>query len=1002
MNYLSKYAAIYAVVTLLAIQSLAQSSAPDFNSKIIPLSPAMATFQRFGDYPVDYSMGLAQISIPVYTIRQGSFSFPININFHASGRRSALDFSSMGVGWALNATGYISREIRERPDDLYNNGLEMTVDQVSNNPDYTQGVISMYNTLRPVDMMIPNPPGVGRASRGDAEHDIYSYNVNGISGKFIIDKSGKIVPLTFTNLKISGSRNGPFVITDPNGIIYNFDINSSSNEYTTLTIDGFQGNYLTGLYLSRITLPSGRNISFAYVNRWTDASGDNIVSPYSSSSVLLYRDKIYTASNNSTGTSYGTVTSNYSTRSYMICYLQTITFSEGKVNLSYDNTNLLLNNISIVDVNNNLTEKSNFTYVATPGTLSNLSNNNAVSLSTVYKTDVNNNVADKYSLTYYDNQLTNSDQAFKYITTCDWWGYVNSNGNKFPVDISQGQESVEVAGYGCSNCKTPAFPNKVSGMLKTITYPTGGSTEFDYEPNYYGNNTEGPGIRIQKIISDDGSGVNKLTRYFKYGENENGNGFLPCQPDPMDFRSDQTVLDYQSGGGGCSTCFVGSHRERVYTTNPVAGMAEAYQKPIYYSAVTEYQQSALGASLGKTIYHYSLPQFDFSSNPPKSFREKYWTNSKLTYKEVFKYRSQQNDYFKIEQEGTSYQTFNYLSIPQIRMFRNIKIPYDDNGNSFRTAEESYILTNTQQGGPYIIYFVKDYPIETAVELPIDQTKTTWDDSGNTLTTETKLFYDNLVHLQPTRTETFLSKDEKLIVETKYPSDYTSANPVGDIWKGIVNMNGKNIITPVERSQYRSAVAGTNKRLISSQLLAYNPLTATADSIMLVESAVSLTDFTPSAIQSGTFVNDGRYRTRYIFDKYDDELNLLQKHQKFGSSTVYVWTYNGKYPIAEITNATYNDVESVLGGATAVKSFRDNTNPTDAAVINFLLPLRNSALLKNAQVTTYTYDPLIGMTSMTDAKGETTYYEYDGFQRLMNVKDKDGNILKHMDYHYQGQ
>ncbi|MEZ2339425.1 hypothetical protein AB6735_27530 [Mucilaginibacter sp. RCC_168] len=57
---------------------------------------------------------------------------------------------------------------------------------------------------------------------------------------------------------------------------------------------------------------------------------------------------------------------------------------------------------------------------------------------------------------------------------------------------------------------------------------------------------------------------------------------------------------------------------------------------------------------------------------------------------------------------------------------------------------------------------------------------------------------------------------------------------------------------------------------------------------------------------------------------------------------------------------------------------------------------------DAQMTTYTYDPLVGMTSSTDAKGETTTYEYDGFQRLMNVKDKDGNIVKHMDYHYQGQ
>ena len=57
---------------------------------------------------------------------------------------------------------------------------------------------------------------------------------------------------------------------------------------------------------------------------------------------------------------------------------------------------------------------------------------------------------------------------------------------------------------------------------------------------------------------------------------------------------------------------------------------------------------------------------------------------------------------------------------------------------------------------------------------------------------------------------------------------------------------------------------------------------------------------------------------------------------------------------------------------------------------------------DAQMQTYTYSPLVGMTSQSDPNGVTTYYEYDGFARLKNVKDKDQKILKYNQYHYQNQ
>lgn len=54
----------------------------------------------------------------------------------------------------------------------------------------------------------------------------------------------------------------------------------------------------------------------------------------------------------------------------------------------------------------------------------------------------------------------------------------------------------------------------------------------------------------------------------------------------------------------------------------------------------------------------------------------------------------------------------------------------------------------------------------------------------------------------------------------------------------------------------------------------------------------------------------------------------------------------------------------------------------------------------AQMSSFTYEPLIGMTSKCDVNNRIEYYEYDSFGRLKLIRDFDGNIIKSFDYQYQ--
>jgi YD repeat-containing protein len=135
--------------------------------------------------------------------------------------------------------------------------------------------------------------------------------------------------------------------------------------------------------------------------------------------------------------------------------------------------------------------------------------------------------------------------------------------------------------------------------------------------------------------------------------------------------------------------------------------------------------------------------------------------------------------------------------------------------------------------------------------------------------------------------------------------------------------------------------------------------------------------------------------RVIYQQYDAYGNPLQAQQKGGASVVYLWGYKGQHPIAEIKNATYEQVKTAIGESSIVR-ISDQTSLTTSDE-NLINSLRDR--LTNAEINTYTYQPLVGIKTHTDPRGITTYYEYDDYGQLARIRDNSGNVLQSYEYNY---
>ena len=149
------------------------------------------------------------------------------------------------------------------------------------------------------------------------------------------------------------------------------------------------------------------------------------------------------------------------------------------------------------------------------------------------------------------------------------------------------------------------------------------------------------------------------------------------------------------------------------------------------------------------------------------------------------------------------------------------------------------------------------------------------------------------------------------------------------------------------------------------------------------------------IYSPSYTEDHIADQQVNFTQYDDKGNLLEAYVK-GSSlkTRYIWDYHKKYPIAKIAGqGNITPASALVTAAVNASENGDSQHLRDA-----LQAIRDA--LPHAQVTTYTYENLVGITTITDPRGYTTYYDYDAQNRLEFIKDAYGKILSKTTYNYK--
>lgn len=1019
--------------------------------KITPQAPNTSAFIRYGVYEVNLFTGVPDISIPLYEVQAGDLKVPVSLKYHASGIKITDNASWVGLGWSINAGGLISRKLMGGPDELQGNYLSGAhILKAADIDPFTQTGLDVLNLIR--------------NGSYDMEPDIFAYNMPGHSGSFFFNQRDSYKPVLMPyepvviNKTIANSQIS-FDLLDETGAKYKFGATAveSSNAYS-----GSTNTYAkTAWMLEQMVSSNYRDtINFTYTSRSGQTAYDEMDYIIVNDNVSKFTtDPGY---NYDQGMSYNTTYSANTTQQLS----NEITFPNGKLVFEQSTADRqdsylgdkLLTGIKVYNINSATGQYqvlkqikfyqsyfyNDFTY--------------RLRLDSMAVMDKGGIVMEMYRFEYNtDVQLPR-----KISKSRDYWGYYNGKTNNtlvpriqipFTAGGATGNSTITI-GSSTDNGRDPDPAFMQAYMLKKIYYPTGGYTEFEFETNKYQDNQNNikyaGGLRVSKISSTDGVRGTPTVTSYQYGDNGYGRENFILENNF--FQTTRTAKMYTTAGPAHCMGLASQKRVRTFVATPSLDIEPFDAAAVVYPLVTVYNGDKAN-NAGKTVYKFTdrsdaLTTASFVGRPIVTNYS--FDRGKVTEKTVYK-RDAVGQYAPVTANRYSYSAFQEQFYDYVALVADKHTTADAGGGTDVPLSPYDPANGCNAVNDSYNFLYTDYAIRSDDNHLTKEEIVVYDefDPNKMTTVSTEYFYDNFAHQQVTRQQETDSKGKVVLTTNKYPhemvaagsttpyTDMISRNMISEKAREITTLNGTtisqtltdykswpgNIIEPLTVKTATMANApeteiSFNEYDANDNLLQYISAAGGAASVIWgynnrlaiakVENAGA------GEIAYTSFEADGKGNWNYTYGQTADATSITGGvcHALSGKSlsksglnstkqyTVSFWYKSG----ASVSVSGGTSVSSITGSTVDGWTYREvtvaNTSSVTISGSGYIDEVR--LYPQKAQMTTYCYQPGLGVTAICGPDNMVTYYEYDSYNRLKLIRNQNKDIIRYVNYQYNSQ